>query len=214
MKDISEMTVIQTQTMIFSARDWPEGRLEVHEEPEFVYDPDEDEPTEADLSIGEPKESINEFGTPRELSEYYEVQGEGQQRHWFKNTTQTCCGVAAGRWEGTQAAPCDKPDYCAYCRSSSTTAADNANGHYLRLTAAKLLLFSRQNEWGRLPDATIFEFTLELSNRLQGEVLKKELSHFAAPRCKQEDVFQAITQGKLMQYSDTPRGQTETPMVA
>ena len=151
MKSFSEMHVLHAQAMTFATTSWPEGSLDVVEEQEFVYDPDDDSLMESSRAVGAPMESIAKFGTPEEMRDYYELQGEGQLRYWIKNNPQTCCGVTSSRWEGVQPTPCEKPESCTYCRAVSTTRADIAYGLNLGLTTAKLLLFSQDRQWEKLP---------------------------------------------------------------
>ncbi len=176
------------------------GKLEVDEEQAFVYDPDDEPDLESSQAVGAPKESFARFGTPEEVREYYEVPGEGQQRYWLKNSPKTCCAVASGKWQWMHPVPCENPDGCSYCRAVATTKVDDSYGLSLALTTANLLLFSEEKQWGKLTDDSIFGFIMDLHKRLEGTVLKKELSYFGGLRVPQEEVLVAIAEQRLMQY--------------
>ncbi len=75
MKSFSEMHVLHAQAMTLATKSWPEGSLDVVEELEFVYDPDDDALMESNRAVGAPQESIKQFGTPEEVRDYFELQG-------------------------------------------------------------------------------------------------------------------------------------------
>jgi hypothetical protein len=173
MKRMSSIELLQHQAMKFSSEAWPQGIIDVQEQQDFVYDPKDDDNLETSQAVGAPNKTMEQFGSAEEMREYYELPGEGQQRHWIRNSALICCGVTSSRWSGTQPSTCEKPESCTYCRALSTKTADDANEMDHCLMAAKLRVFSRDNDWTPLPDASLFEFVMELSRRLSGQKLQK-----------------------------------------
>ena len=77
--------------MLFVAQDWPTGSLKMERDVDHLYDPADDESFVGEKPVGAPKDSINTFGSPKELQMFLEVKGEGQQRHWMRNKLGLCC---------------------------------------------------------------------------------------------------------------------------
>ncbi len=128
------------------------------------------------------------------------MQGDGQQRHWVRNTARICCEVTASRWSERQPTICEKQELCTYCLALTTDAADSANGVTFNLIAAKLLLWSQDHQWDALPDSSLFDFVFELARRLEGRSLLKEMSHLGALRATEEEVHKAVRDKRLTQY--------------
>jgi len=128
-----------------------------------IYDPsdEEEEPPDREPPMSKPS-LLLEYVSIANLRLTYEILGEGQLRHWTRNDfTNSCEQSLSGspNW-------CGRADRCLCCNARQTEREDSVHNMTLGLAVARLKIYAHENNWEQLPDDGMFNFILELDNRL------------------------------------------------
>jgi hypothetical protein len=203
MKSFDGPQLIMRQAMEFKGTQWPVSSqtLDEREDLPNIYDPEEDEEEAPDNHAPVPKDSISTLGSTEALRVTYEILGEGQPRYWNKTRLNNCCENAKDSFVITRSLPvCELPDRCLFCRARETAKQDEVYNIAMGLTAAQLKIYALANTWSRLPDQSMFAFIMEVNNRITGDSLRKDLSHWGGVRSTGAEIQRAIETKYLSQH--------------
>ena len=174
---------------------WPE-EAEVSVPEEFFIDTDDDEQDEGEVQSDIGSEEIIDHAADG-VAEALELEEPGQQRFWIRRDETNCCPPSAT----SSGILCEKAQSCLVCSAQRATKRDAHYGLFIHNSVASLYVHARAHNWQALPDNKIFDFIVELDNRLiQHPLLRKELSYYGAIRCTTAEVLEALDKKQLLQY--------------